>query len=159
LKILGIDPGTNNLGYAVISFQNGRLQLIEAGVAKFRADSFKEKIKELIEALDTIFLNHQIDKVAIEDIFLAYNPKTVLKLAHFRGAIIMKVMLEFGDYSQYSPLEIKKSITGNGRATKEQVAFMVRKLLNIKKEIRPFDITDAIAVAITHYQRLKSNLK
>jgi len=157
LKILGIDPGTKNMGYATIEVKNRDLKLVEAGVVKFRADSFKERIVELNSALDTILLN-SIDHIAIEDIFLAYNPKTALKLAHFRGAILMKVILSIGDYSEYSPLEVKRAITGNGRATKEQVSFMVKRILNIRGDIKPFDITDAMAVAITHFQRLKSNM-
>jgi len=157
LKILGIDPGTKNMGYAIVEMENSRLKLIEAGVVKFRAESFKEKLEELNSALDTI-LSNDIDQIAVEDIFLAYNPKTALKLAHFRGAIVMKIMLSAGDYSEYSPLEVKRAITGNGKATKEQVLFMVKRLLNIRGEIKPFDISDAMAVAITHSQRLKSKL-
>ena len=86
--------------------------------------------------------------------FFAYNPKTVIKLAQFRGAICLKIMLLIGKYSEYSPLEVKKSVTGNGKATKEQVSFMVRKILGINQNIKPYDITDSIAVAITHSQRI-----
>jgi crossover junction endodeoxyribonuclease RuvC len=157
LKILGIDPGTKNMGYATIELENRELRLLEAGVVKFRAESFKEKIEELNSALDTI-LSNRVDHIAIENIFLAYNPKTALRLAHFRGAILMKVILSIGDYSEYSPLEVKRAITGNGKATKEQVSFMVKRILNIRGNIKPYDITDAMAIAITHSQRLRSNM-
>jgi crossover junction endodeoxyribonuclease RuvC len=95
-----------------------------------------------------------IDEVAIEDIFFAHNPKTVLKLAQFRGALSLKILQEFGNFAEYTPLQVKKAVTGKAKADKTQVAFMVRRLLGIKKEIKPLDITDAIAIAITHSQRI-----
>ena len=108
-------------------------------------------------ALANIFKQHKIDEVAIEDIFYAYNPQTVLKLAQFRGALSLKILQVFGNFSEYTPLQVKKAVTGNGKAAKEQVAFMVKKILGIKQEIKPLDISDAIAIAITHAQRIKVN--
>ena len=157
MKLLGIDPGTRNLGFCILDFTNKKFQLVEAGVIKFKNSDLKETITELSVALDTIFSSHAINEVAIENIFFAHNPQTVLKLAQFRGALCLKVLLSVGDYKEYSALQVKQAITGNGKATKEQVAFMVKRLLNIKKEIKPYDITDAMAVAITHAQRLKLN--
>jgi crossover junction endodeoxyribonuclease RuvC len=109
----------------------------------------------MAEGIEQIFKNHQIDEVAIEDMFYAHNPKTVIKLAQFRGALMLKVLQEFGQFSEYTPLQIKKALTGKAKADKIQVAFMVKRLLNIKKEIKPLDITDAMAIAITHSQRVK----
>ena len=68
--------------------------------------------------------------------------------------VFLKILQEFGNFSEYTPLQVKQAVTGNGKATKEQVAFMVKRLLNVKKEIKPLDITDAIAIALTHAQRL-----
>jgi len=115
----------------------------------------QEQILELMDGLEIIFSNHKIDEVSIEDMFYAHNPKSVIKLAQFRGALSLKILQEFGNFSEYTPLQVKQAVTGNGKAAKEQVAFMVKRLLGIKKEIKPLDITDAIAVAITHSQRLK----
>jgi len=155
LKILGIDPGTRNCGYAVIE-KNGRdVKLLEAGLIKIKTKILQEQIVEMTEGLDMIFKKFQLNEVAIEDMFYAYNPKTVIKLAQFRGAISLKVLQEFGNFSEYTPLQVKQAVTGNGKAAKEQVAFMVKRLLGIKKEIKPLDITDAIAIALTHAQRLK----
>ena len=154
MKILGIDPGTINCGYAILHYENKKIKLIEAGLIKMKSRILQEQILEFIEGLDLVLKNHQIDEVAIEDMFFAYNPKSVIKLAQFRGAISLKILQEYGSFSEYTPLQVKKSVTGNGKASKEQVAFMVKRLLNIKKEIKPLDITDAIAVAITHSQRL-----
>ena len=155
MKILGIDPGTRVLGYCILDFSSEKYSLVEAGILKFKKNILKEQILELIDGLDIILQAHQIDEVAIEDIFYAHNPQTVLKLAQFRGALTLKILLAIGDYYEYTPLQVKKAITGNGKAAKEQVAFMVKRLLKIKKEIKPLDITDAMAIAITHAQRVK----
>jgi len=155
MVVLGIDPGTRNMGYCLLNITCEKFTLIEAGVIKFKQDVLKVQIRELVDGLDQILSTHNIDEVAIEDIFYAHNPKTVLKLAQFRGALSLKILLSIGDYAEYTPLQVKKAITGNGKATKEQVAFMVKRLLNIKREIKPYDITDAMAIAITHAQRVK----
>jgi len=153
--ILGIDPGTRNMGFCVLKLTCENFSLIEAGVLRFKQAPLKEQIVEMSRGLDVLFLAHNIDEVAIEDIFYAHNPKTILKLSQFRGALSLKVLLSVGDYSEYTPLQVKKAITGNGKATKEQVAFMVKRLLKIKKEIKPLDISDAMAIAITHAQRVR----
>ena len=155
MKILGIDPGTKNCGYAVIEKIGRDLKLIEAGLIKIKTTVLQEQIVEMTEGIDLIFKTHKIDEVSIEDMFYAFNPKTVIKLAQFRGAISLKILQEFGNFAEYTPLQVKKAVTGNGKATKEQVAFMVKRLLGIKKEIKPLDITDAIAIALTHSQRIK----
>ena len=154
MKILGIDPGTRNCGYAIVE-KNGRdLKLIEAGLIKIKTKILQEQIVEMTEGFDLLFQKHKIDEVSIEDMFYAFNPKTVIKLAQFRGAISLKILQEFGNFAEYTPLQVKEAVTGNGKATKEQVAFMVKRLLGVKKEIKPLDITDAIAIALTHAQRV-----
>ncbi len=157
MKILGIDPGTRNLGYSILELNSGKIILVEAGLLKFKSSKLKEQMIELDKGIELIIKEHNIKEVAIEDIFFAFNPKTVLKLAQFRGALCMKIILTIGNYSEYTPLQVKKALTGNGKASKEQVAFMVKRLLGLKKDIKPLDITDAMAVAITHTQRLKLN--
>lgn len=154
--ILGIDPGTRNCGYAILKKEKNTLTLIEAGLIKIKEKVLQHQIMELVEGLDIIFQNHAIDEVAIEDIFYAFNPKTVLKLAQFRGALSLKVLQVIGNFSEYTALQVKKAVTGNGKAAKEQVSFMVKMILGIKQEIKPLDITDAIAIAITHSQRVKA---
>ena len=125
-----------------------------AGLIKIKAEELQFQIPQMVEAFESIFKNHKIDEVAIEDIFYAHNPKTTIKLAQFRGAIMLLLLKQFGQFNEYTAIQEKKALTGNGKATKEQVAFMAKKILNIKKEIKPLDITDAIAVAITHSQRV-----
>ena len=155
LKILGIDPGSRNCGYAIIEADKGKNILIEAGLIKIKPSTLQYQITELCEGLDLIFKNHSFDEVAIEDIFFAYNPKTVLKLAQFRGALSLKILQIHGDFAEYTPLQVKKAVTGKAKATKEQVAFMVKRLLGLSKDIKPLDITDAIAVALTHAANLR----
>ena len=155
MKILGIDPGTRNCGYAIIEKNGSNIKLLEAGLIKIKTKILQEQIMEMTEGFDMIFKNHIINEVSIEDMFYAFNPKTVIKLAQFRGAISLKILQEFGNFAEYTPLQVKRAVTGNGKADKTQVAFMVKKLLGIKKEIKPLDITDAIAIEITHSQRIK----
>ncbi len=155
MNILGIDPGSRNMGYCILNKDSVKNSLIEAGLVKIKSRTLQEQIVEMIEALDLILKTHKIDEVAIEDIFYAYNPQSVIKLAQFRGALSLKILQEIGYFYEYTPLQVKKALTGNGKASKEQVAFMVKRILSIKKEIKPLDITDAMAVAITHAQRIK----
>lgn len=155
MTILGIDPGTRNLGYALIEKQPQKNRLKEAGLIKIKPGELQHQIVELVEGLDTVLRSHEVNQVAMEDMFYAYNPKTVIKLAQFRGAIGLKILQDFGNFAEYTPLQVKKAMTGNGKASKEQVAFMVKRLLGISGEIKPLDITDAIAVALTHAQRIK----
>ena len=155
MNILGIDPGTRNLGYCVLNWDGKSFSLVEAGILKIKSRELQEQIIELVEGIDVILKANSIDEVAIEDIFFAYNPKAILKLAQFRGALSLKILQEVGYFYEYTPLQVKKAVTGNGKATKEQVAFMVKRLLGIKKEIKPLDITDAMAISLAHLQRVK----
>ena len=155
MLILGIDPGTRNCGYALIALEGQKMKLVEAGLVKIKSEGLQYQIPQIAEALEQLFAAHNIDEVAMEDIFYAHNPKTVLKLAQFRGAIMLKLLQEHGEFSEYTALQVKKALTGKAKAAKEQVAFMVKQILGITKEIKPMDITDAMAVAITHAQRVK----
>lgn len=158
MKILGIDPGSRNCGYAIVE-STSSLRLIEAGFIKITARDLQSQILEFVEGIDLILQSHKIDSVAMEGIFYAYNPQSVLKLAQMRGAISLKILQELGNFAEYTPLQVKKTITGKAKADKTQVAFMVKQILGIKQEIKPLDITDAIAIAITHARTLKSQLK
>jgi len=155
MTILGIDPGTRNMGYALIKLEQGKISLVEAGLIKMKAEDLQFQIPQMVEGITRLFANHTIDEVAMEDIFYAHNPATTIKLAQFRGAIMLTLLQEFGQFHEYTALQVKKALTGKAKAGKEQVNFMVKRLLNIKKEIKPLDISDAMAVAITHSQRVR----
>ena len=94
--ILGIDPGTRNCGYALISIEGQKFRLIEAGLIKIKSEGLQHQIPQIVEAIEQLFKQHAIVEVAMEDIFYAHNPKTVLKLAQFRGAIMLKLLQEHG---------------------------------------------------------------
>ena len=155
MNILGIDPGSRNCGYGIISVLGGRPALIDAGIIRIKTRHLQSQIVEFIEGIDLIFKANSIHHVAMEDIFYAYNPKTVIKLAQFRGAISLKILQDIGNFAEYTPLQVKKSLTGNGKADKKQVAYMVKLLLGLKVDIKPLDISDALAVAIAHAQSLR----
>ncbi len=159
MNILGIDPGSRNLGYCILHWDGKNFSLIEAGLLKMKEKELQSQMVELVEGIDLILKTHKIDEVAIEDIFFAFNPKSVIKLAQFRGALCLKILQEIGFFHEYTALQVKKAVTGNGKATKEQVAFMVKRLFGIKKEIKPLDITDAMAISLTHLQRVKMRKK
>ncbi len=159
MNILGIDPGSRNCGYCILNLERGSMKIIEAGLIKMKERELKHQIIEFLEGIDLVLKDKKIDQVAIEDIFFAHNPKTVLKLAQFRGALLVKILQEIGDFHEYTPLQVKRALTGKAKAGKEQVAFMVKKILNITGEIKPLDITDAIAISITHAQRVKLGMK
>jgi crossover junction endodeoxyribonuclease RuvC len=155
MYLLGIDPGTRNCGYSILEIKDKKISLKEAGLIKIKQKELQHQIVEMVEGFDLIFAKFDISEVVIEDMFFAYNPQSVIKLAQFRGAISLKILQEIGNFHEYTPLQIKKAVTGNGKATKEQVAFMVKRLLGITKEIKPLDISDAIAIGLTHAQTIR----
>ncbi len=128
---------------------------MEAGLVKIKPGDFQYQLSQMIEGMDMVFGAFAVDEVAMEDIFYAYNPQTVLKLAQFRGALALRIIQLHGNFAEYTPLQVKRALTGKAKASKEQVAFMVKRVLGIKKEIKPLDISDAMAIAITHAQRLR----
>ncbi len=153
--VLGIDPGTINCGWAVLEVNRADKKLLGAGLFNITSKDLQTQMLQFSSGVDILFDKFDIDEVAIEDIFFAFNPKTVLKLAQFRGAIALKILQKVGKFYEYTPLQVKKAVTGKGKATKEQVNYMVKILLNIKKEIKPLDISDAMAIALTHSNRRK----
>ncbi|CAM2760551.1 crossover junction endodeoxyribonuclease RuvC [Helicobacter felis] len=148
--ILGIDPGSRKCGYGIVDVHS---KLIGAGFIHIQNAPLQTQILEMVEGFNQILNAYPITEVAMEDIFYAHNPKSVLKLAQFRGALSLKILQSVGKFSEYTPLQVKRAISGHGKASKEQVAFMVGKILGLKNAIKPLDITDALAVALTHAQQ------
>ncbi len=157
--ILGIDPGSVVCGYGVVDMQgNNSFSLIEYGVihAKKSTPEFYERLKEIYKKTDNIIKRTNPDCSAVESMFYAKNAQSLMKLSHARASAILAATMNDLPILEYSPKEVKKSVTGRGAASKEQVSFMVRKILNIKETPEFFDATDALAVAICH--GLKSNM-
>jgi crossover junction endodeoxyribonuclease RuvC len=152
-RVLGIDPGTIKSGFGIVEFQNGKYRPVDGGLIRFSSTDLQIILVEMANEFDSILEKNSIDEVAIETVFFAKNPKSIIKLSQFRGALLLYFLQKGFKIWEYSPLEIKQSVTGNGKATKDQVNFMVKKLLGIHGEIKPFDISDSFAVAITQIQR------
>lgn len=156
VRILGIDPGLNITGVGIIDIINKKAQPVYYGHIKTAAGlPLHERIYKINRALDTLMREHKPDRVAIEDIFYADNVKTAIVMGHARGAAIIAAMEHGAGVKAYAPREVKMSVVGNGAATKTQVKFMVARFLGIKEKISPDDASDALAVALCDWNRMK----
>ncbi len=155
MKILGIDPGTNCTGIGIIECDNrGNCSPVFFTELIFKSKKLEEILPAFSRQLKQIIDLHKPDEAAIEDIFYSVNVKSTIKLAHLRGvAIAVLGELNIPTYS-YSPLDVKKTIAGYGRADKEQVKYLVENILSIKLDNVPLDVSDSLAVAICHAQYL-----
>ncbi len=155
--ILGIDPGSQTAGYGVIEFSkknvqrlaSGSIRLSKHGPLPIRLGALYAEVAHLIQTYDA-------DQFAIEDIFVSKNIRSALTLGHARGACILAALHARLAVFEYSAKEVKLAVVGTGAATKNQVAFMTRKLLALDGTRRGFDETDALAVAICHAHRSHS---
>ncbi len=152
MKVLGIDPGTAATGYGVVvRGDGGAVSLLECGVIRTRSQAeLPERLRQIHEGLGDVLARHSPDVVAVESIFYGKNVRTTVLLGQTRGAILLTAGLLDLPVADYSPAEIKNAIAGTGRATKEQVQFMVKKLLRLKEPPSPSDAADAVAVALCH---------
>ncbi len=152
MKILGIDPGTAITGYGVVSrADDGAVSLLECGVIRTAARApLPERLRDIYEGVTEIMDRHAPDVVAVEGVFFGKNVRTAVVLGHARGAILVAAALRDVEVVEYPPAEIKSAVVGTGRATKEQVGYMVQKLLNLREVPRPSDAADGIAVALCH---------
>ena len=150
--ILGIDPGTAVTGYGVVAKEGGNaVSLVECGVVRTSSgEALAVRIREIYEEVTELIRRHAPSVVVVEDVFLGKNVQSVLKLGHARGAILLAAALREIPIAEYSPREIKKAVVGNGRATKDQVGFMVQQQLRLKAPPSPADAADGVAVALCH---------
>ena len=157
---MGIDPGSNCTGCGVIEEINNELKVIYWGIIKSKArQSFPQRLKFIYDELVAIIQNFNPDEVAVEDMFFATNVKSALKLGQTRGIAILSAVNEGKPVAEYSPLEVKQSVVGYGRAEKQQVQEMVTAILKLKEKPEPFDASDALAVAICHIHSTIANSK
>jgi crossover junction endodeoxyribonuclease RuvC len=150
--ILGIDPGTNIMGYGIISVKANKLSLVATDVINMSKmeDGF-EKMKLVFQTIYDLIEEHSVDEVAIEAPFFGKNVQSMLKLGRAQGIAIAAALHRNLPVTEYSPRKVKQSITGKGAGTKEQVAFMLQRLLDLKELPPYFDQTDALAIAICHH--------
>ncbi len=150
--ILGIDPGTNIMGYGIICIQANKLSLVATDVINMtKMDDGFEKMKMVFRTIHSLIEEHSVDEVAIEAPFFGKNIQSMLKLGRAQGVAIAAALHANMPVTEYSPRKIKQSITGKGSGTKEQVAYMLQRLLDLKELPPYFDQTDALAIAVCHH--------
>lgn len=151
MRILGIDCGTERTGWGVISSDGRNHSVLGHGVIRTPArEPLEMRLKTIAAGLRSILAEHQPDAAAVEEVFYSQNVKTALKLAHVRGVALLAIAEAQVDLGEYSPLEVKTSVVGYGRAEKHQVGRMVRTLTGLTEEMETEDVSDALAVAICH---------
>ncbi len=151
MRVLGIDPSIQSTGFGIIEYSNNTYTVIDCGVIKpSRRKLFHHRINEIKSRLDELIAEFEPDEVAIENPFYAQNIKTAITLGQVRGATLVAVASHNCSLYEYSPLEIKKAVTGYGQADKNQVRMMVQTLLNIKDKKLETDASDALAAAYCH---------
>lgn len=155
MRIAGIDCGTEITGFGVIDSDGRAHRMVTAGIIRTKTTySLEHRLAQIARELRQVMESWQPQAIAVEGIFHSVNAKSALKLAHVRGVALL-VAAEAGvPVSEYSPLEVKISVVGYGRAEKQQVEMMVHSLLGIDRQFSSYDATDALAVAICHGARL-----
>ena len=150
--ILGIDPGTNIMGYGVIQCKNNKLTLITMGVLKFtRQGDALFRLKDIFEGVTSIIEAYCPDNVSIEAPFFGKNVQSMLKLGRAQGVAIAAAMFKNIPVFEYSPRKVKMAITGKGSASKEQVAAMLHHLIAFDYDQKHLDASDALGIAVCHH--------
>jgi crossover junction endodeoxyribonuclease RuvC len=152
MRVLGIDCGGEYTGYGVVEIHSsGKLRCLTCGAIKLSArEPLPRRLSRIYMQLGAIIAEHQPDEVAIEDVFYALNVKSALKLGQIRGVAMLAASSAGLAVAEYSPLTIKSSVVGYGRAEKHQVQSMVMRLLELPAPPEPLDASDALAIAICH---------
>jgi crossover junction endodeoxyribonuclease RuvC len=151
VRVLGIDCGTQRTGYGVIESDGRDHRMLVSGVIRTSAARpLETRLLEISRRLRGVLQEYQPTAAAVEEVFTSANVKTALKLAHVRGVALLAVAEAGLEVGEYSPLEVKMSVVGYGRAEKQQVQLMVRSLLHLEAVVESEDACDALAVAICH---------
>ena len=160
MRVLGIDPGSEVTGWGVVEGDaNGsRYRLIEFGVVRLKSSAtFSSRLLKISQALEEVIARLKPDACAIEEAFLATNPKVTLKLGQVRGVALLAAESAALEIGEYSPRSIKQTVAGYGNAEKRQVQEMVRLLLSLSSVPEPHDAADALAAAICHFHHAGMN--
>lgn len=155
--IIGVDPGTQIMGYGVISVKGQQITLVQYGVIHLSKYTTHElKLKKIFERISQLITDYLPDEMAIEDPFYGKNPQSMLKLGRAQGVAMAAALARDIPIVEYSPKKVKQSVTGSGNASKEQVAYMLEKILNMELSKEFMDATDGIAIAICHHYHANS---
>jgi len=154
--ILGIDPGTNIMGYGIVKVENNKLSLVMMDVLKLHKNrSQLEKLKDIFEGIISVIEKYKPTSVAIEAPFYGKNIQSMLKLGRAQGVAIVAAMHNNIPVFEYSPRKVKMAITGKGNASKEQVAGMLHHLIAFEEKQQYLDATDALGIAVCHHVQNK----
>ena len=150
--VLGIDPGTATTGYGVVKGEgSGPIALLECGVIRTRPrDPLPLRLREIFDGVAELIARHRPEALAVEDVFYAKNVRTTVVLGHARGVILLAGAQAALEVHELPPAEIKKAVVGTGSATKEQVQFMLTRLLRLKSVPHPSDASDGVAAALAY---------
>ncbi len=153
--VLGIDPGTAVTGYGVVTrARDGLLSLTECGVIRTSSRApLPERLRDIYVGVCELVDRHEPYAVSVEGVFFGKNVRTAVVLGHARGALLDAASLRDITVAEYPPSEVKSAVVGAGRATKDQVGFMVQRLLRLREPPRPDDAADGVAVALCHHFR------
>lgn len=150
--ILGIDPGTSVLGYGLIHIQGKKISMITFGVIQLsKLATHPDKLKRIFDRIDGLIKEFKPDELAIEAPFFGKNVQSMLKLGRAQGVCIAAALGNNMPFEEYSPRRIKQAVTGNGNASKEQVAAMLQSMFSIKEMPKLMDATDGLAAAVCHH--------
>jgi len=151
MRILGIDPGTGILGFGIIESENGKAQLVDAGVIRTPVkEDDAVRLQTIFDELTDIIVQTKPTEMSVEKLFFAQNVTTAMTVAQARGVVLLCGKQAGLDIYEYTPLQIKQALTGYGRAEKKQIQEMVRVILRLKEIPKPDDCADALAAAIAH---------
>lgn len=160
MRILGIDPGIGRTGWGVIEVQSSKLKVISYGCVETESTTeLGERLELLFDQINELLEKYKPDQIGIEELFFNTNSKTAFVVGQARGVVMLAVAKKKLPLSIYTPLQVKIAVVGYGRAEKNQVAQMVKTLLKLETIPKPDDITDALAIALTHAFSYKLNSK
>ncbi len=149
LRVLGVDPGSRVTGFGVVEFKNRHLHYIDCGRIRVADQPFAIRLQSIFKELSAVIREHRPQVMAVEKVFVAHNPQSALILGHARGAAVVAATNEHIDVVEYTALQVKQAVVGNGKADKVQVQHMIRVLLGLR-QTPPNDAADALACGICH---------
>ncbi|MFH1186658.1 MAG: crossover junction endodeoxyribonuclease RuvC [Candidatus Levyibacteriota bacterium] len=160
MRILGIDPGIGRTGWGIIEVQSSKIKVHNFGCIETPADeSVSKRLESIYDKVLKLIKIHKPEEMAVEELFFNTNSKTAFIVGQARGVIVLAGEKAKIPSFSYTPLQVKIAVTGYGRAEKEQVGIMIKNLLALKVIPKPDDVTDALAVAITHSSSRSSQFK
>ncbi len=158
MRILGIDPGYAILGYGIVEMKGNHFQVCGYGAVTTEASmDMTDRLKCLYSSLTEIIAEYEPEVASIEELFFNTNTKTAIMVGQARGVAILACANSGMEIAEYTPLQIKQALVGNGRAEKKQVQYMVKTILNLKDVPKPDDTADALAAAICHGHSAHAN--